>query len=235
MKSRFFVKSLGSVLLASVAGNAFGADSDVTSRLMRLDGEMQYLNEESRQSRWVGTGIFGALGAGFGVAAVVTDNTNNRDAYAVGSVLSLGVGALIYFLPRSPETRSADYLALAAGTDSERRERVAKGEVILEGLAESERRGRYIAGSLMGAIGAAYLIAGATHGKDSSESKASYLWSGALFSIVAITDFFFERPAERSYDQYKRGGSKDSLALDWKLQVIPTPQTPIAANFSLNF
>jgi hypothetical protein len=224
-------RRLGPVLVAILAAvPAFSQAVTVDVQLARLDTHLEKIRKETEFGRLVGGGSLVGMGALVGLGGTVlaqsvsfsvADDPNSSAyqtslrngvtavAWIYGGALIIP-GALVLLLKTDYETMPERYAAAPSGTDEEKRQKVAIGEVTLRGLADKGKFERYLTAGLLGLAGGAALAS-----KIASPGSSYYpgtsaggtdpaLYAGILYLGAAALKAFLPSTSENENEAYLR-------------------------------
>ena len=199
------------ILLAT--GPVFSQPVTTDEELVRLDTHLEKIRKENEFGRLLGGGSLVGMGALVGLGGTVlaqslsfpvADDPNSsyqtslRNTVTAVSLLYGGTllipGVLVLVLKSDYETMPERYAAAPAGTDDEKRQKVAMGEVTLRGLADKGKFERYLAAGLLGLAGGATLAS-----KVASPGNSSFAMAGTPDPTLYTAVFYLGAAALKAF------------------------------------
>nr|BDD43743.1 hypothetical protein 3 [bacterium] len=147
-----------SVLL--IIPRLIAAENIDREKLIRLDMHLSNIEKTYAFSRNLGGGSLTVMGVGVGILGIVITNTLESEGFigaeskSIGYLISVGFGGIfaipggiIWAFPTEYEKKPQEFQKLPETNDDELIEKIARGEVILQSLADTARITRYISGA----------------------------------------------------------------------------------------
>lgn len=184
-------------------------EPQLVEHVERLTFHLRELHDKARTERlWTG-GLFVGLGAltiGAGMSFEDEDRDERTAFGIVGGVVGL-VGAAVLAFPTDFEKYPNRYFEMASMDHSQRRSKVAAGEVYLGRLSNRAKTARVLNAAAYSALGIGTIAAGS--------SDPSAITSGSILIGAGIARFLIQMPAESEYENYmdwRKSSSKVSQA-----------------------
>jgi hypothetical protein len=215
------------LILVLAVGPAFSQAVSPEEQLARLDTHLEKIRKENEFSRLLGGWSLVGVGTLVGVGGTVlaqsvsfpaTDGayqTSFRNGLTAVSWLYGGVllvpGTLVLVLKSDHETMPERYNAAPSGSEDEKRQKVAVGEVTLRGLADKAKFERYLTAGLLGLAGGAALASrlaspGGTSGYGPSLAGTSdpTVYTAVFYLGAAALKAFLPSTSENENEAYLR-------------------------------